>query len=182
MTDRKSNSLMMYFLIAAIVTSATGCAKFTKYEYESHVFALDEKNELVISTFPSWFPRFKDSIPFLYRHKEAPQSVYFQLYVRATGTSAGRNPNIESILIQNFSYEFPGQAPVVLISGYSGGFWQQGRPGYDSENADPVPCVDGWNVRVKFDLILNGTDFRGEHVLHAREVSRVYPLVFEAFE
>ncbi len=168
------------FLTAVIIVSSAGCATFTKYEYDSHVFRLGEENELVISTFPSWFPRVKSRIPFLFKNSHAPQSVYFQFFVRAAGTTAGRNPNIESILVRNFSYEFPGQTPVVLIEGYSDGFWQQGQADYDSTKLEPVPCFEGWHVRVKFDLVLNGTAFEGEHILYAREVSKVYPLIFDA--
>ena len=157
-----------------------GCAKFTKCEYDTHVFPLDERNELVISTFPSWFPETESHIPFLFKSLHAPKSVYFQFFVRATGTTAGRNPNIESILVRNFSYEFPGQTPVLLIEDYSDGFWQQGQPDYNSENLKPVPCVDGWYVRIKFDLILNEIAYSGEHVLHAQEVSKRYPLIFDA--
>jgi hypothetical protein len=172
--------LIKLFLMAVIIASSTGCAKFTKYEYDSHVFTLDGENELVISTFPSWFPKIKSRIPFLFKNSHAPQSVYFQFFVRATGTTAGRNPNIEPILVRNFSYEFPGQKPVVLIKDYSDGFWQQGQPDYDSKNLEPVPCVDGWHVRIKFDLVLNGIAFKGEHILYAREVSKLYPLIFDA--
>ena len=167
-------------LIAVIISSYAGCAKFIKYEYDSHVFSLDDGNELVISTFPSWFPKSKNRIPFFYKASYAPQSVYFQFFVRAKGVTAGNNPNIESILVRNFSYEFPGQTAVVLIKDYSDGFWQQGQPDYGSENLKPVPCVEGWRVRVKFDLVLNGIAFKGEHILHAREVSKVYPLIFDA--
>jgi hypothetical protein len=163
-----------------ITVVSTSCAKFTKYEYESHVFTLDEDNELVISTFPSGYPKTSSRIPFLYKSLHAPQSVYFQFFVRATGTTAGRNPNIESIFVRNFSYEFPGQAPVTLIEDYSEGFWQQGQPNYDSEKLEPVPCVDGWNVLVKFDLILNGKAFKGEHLLYSKEVSHMYPLLLDA--
>ena len=168
------------FLLSVIIASSTGCGKFTRYEYDSHVFPLDDGNELVISTFPSWFSQIKSEIPFLYKDLHAPQSVYFQFFVREKGALAGRNPNIESILVRNFSYEFPGQASVVLMKDYSGGFWQQGQPDYDSENLEPVPCIDGWHVRVKFDLVLNGRAFTGEHILYAREVSKVYPLIIDA--
>ncbi|TKB45686.1 hypothetical protein [Thalassotalea mangrovi] len=163
-----------------MTASLTSCTKYTKYQYESHVFPLDDENELVISTFPSWFPKAESHIPFLYKHSKAPQSVYFQFFVRAVGTTAGSNPNIESIHVKNFSYEFPGQNPVVLIEDYSEGFWQQGRIEYDSANLKPVPCVDGWYVRVKYDLILNGLAFKGEDILHAQEVSKVHPLLFDS--
>lgn len=173
-------SLLRRFTIALIIVFSTGCAKFTKYEYESHVFPLDEENELVISTFPSWFPKTKGHIPFLFKSSYAPQSVYFQFFVRATGTTAGRNPNIESINVRRFSYEFPGQNAIVLVENYSDGFWQQGQADFDSKDLEPVPCVDGWYVRVKYDLILNRTVFNGEQILYAKEKSKVYPLVFDA--
>ncbi len=169
-------------ILALITLFSAGCAKFTKYEYSSHVFPLGEDNELVISTFPSWFPKASSHIPFLYKNLQAPQSVYFQFFVRAAGTTAGRNPNIESILIRNFSYEFPGQTPVVLIKDYSEGFWQQGQADYDSKKLEPVPCFDSWYVRVKFDLVLNGKAFKGEHILYAQEVSKMYPLFFDALK
>ena len=167
-------------MIALITTFSAGCAKFTKCAYDSHVFPLGEYNELVISTFPSWYPRTQSHIPFLFRSLRAPQSVYFQFFVRATGTAAGRNPNIESILVRKCSYEFPGQKPVVLIENYSDSFWQQGRPDYDSETLEPVPCIEDGCVLVKFDLVLNGTAFEGEHVLYAQEISETYPLFFDA--
>ena len=167
-------------LMALIIASSAGCAKLTNYEYDSQVFFLDKENELVISTFPSGFPITQSRVPFLFKRSHAPQSVYFQFFVRATGTTAGRNPNIESILVRNFSYEFPGQPPVVLIKDYSDNFWQQGRSAYDSNESEPVKCHEGWYVRVKFDLILNGEAFEGEHILYAREVSKVYPLIFDA--
>lgn len=179
---RKCCWLIKIFTMVLITVVFASCAKFTKYEYKSHVFTLDEKNELVISTFPSWYPKTKSHIPFLYKGLHAPQSVYFQFFVRATGTTAGRNPNIESILVRNFSYEFPGQTPVVLIEDYSEGFWQQGQPDYDSETLEPVPCVAGWYVLVKFDLILNGIDFKGEKMLYSREVSKISPLLFDALK
>ena len=182
MRIKLSNSFfpIRLLLIAVIILSYSGCARFTKYEYNSHVFPLDEGNELVVSTFSSWFPEIKSRVPFLYKNLCAPQSVYFQFFVRATGTTSGPNPNIESILVRNFSYEFPEQTPVVLMKDYSDGFWQQGQPDYGSENLEPVPCVDGWRVRVKFDLVLNGVAFKGEHILYARQVSKVYPLIFDA--
>ena len=169
---------MKWTIVALIILSfSTGCARYTNYKYNTHVFHLNENNELVISTFPSGYPSIKGRVPFLYKDLYAPQSVFFEFHVRATGTVAGPNPNIESILVRKLSYEFPGQNPVLLMEDYTTGFWQQGRPDHGSENSEPVPCYDGWHVLVKFDLILNGEVFKGEHILYAKEVSRVYPLI-----
>jgi hypothetical protein len=167
--------LIRLLLLTLLTLSVASCARFSKVEYAKHVFALDEENELVISTFPSWFPETQTHIPFIFKSSEAPQSVYFQFYVRETGTVAGPNSNIESILVRNFSYEFPGQKPVVLMKDYTEGFWQQGRQAYDSEHLEPVLCYEGWYVLVKYDLILNGEVFRGEHKLPAQRVIKTYP-------
>ena len=69
-----------------------------------------------------------------------------------------------------------------MIENYSDSFWQQGQPDYDSEKLEPVPCVEGWYVLVKFDLVLNGTAFEGEHVLYAQEMSKTHPLFFDAIK
>ena len=69
---------------------------------------------------------------------------------------------------------------MVLIEDYSEGFWQQGRADYNSKELEPVRCFEGWYVLVKFDLVLNGVAYSGKDVLHAREVSRVYPLINDA--
>jgi hypothetical protein len=160
-----------------ITVFSAGCVKYTGYKYETHVFPLDDRSELLISTFPSWFPETRKHIPFLYKRLQAPETVYFEFFVRATGTEAGHNPNIESIQIRNFSYEFPGQTPVVLIEDYSDGFWQQGQSDLGTEELEPVLCFEGWYILVKFDLILNGMAFKGEHTLNAQQVSRTYPLI-----
>jgi hypothetical protein len=172
--------LIYTIIIALIAVLSGGCAKFIRYEYTSHVFPLDGKSELVVSTFSSGYPETQEHVPFLFKSLQAPQSVYFEFFVRAVGTSGGRNPNIESIHVKNFSYEFPGQLPVTLLKDYSEGFWQQGRRDYGSDQLEPVPCFQGWYLRVKFDLVLNGKAFKGEHVLHARELSRRYPLIYDA--
>jgi len=172
--------LIRFFLLTLIAASTASCARFIKCEYGRQVIALDEDNELVISTFPSWFPETQTHIPFIFRSRKSPQSVYFQFFVRATGTVAGQNPNIETILVKNFSYEFPGQEPVILIEDYAGGFWQQGREAYNSKKLEPVRCFEGWYVLVRYDLTLNGKEFRGEQKLFAQEVTQTYPLFHDA--
>jgi len=177
--SQNTDLLIRLFLLTLLAVSMTSCARFSKFEYAEHVFALDEENELVISTFPSWFPETQTHIPFIFKSSQAPQSVYFQFYVRATGTVAGPNPNIESIIVRNFSYEFPGQKPVVLIKDYKEGFWQQGQQAYDSEQLEPVLCYKGWLVLVKYVLVLNGEIFQGEQELPAQRVVKTYPLIYD---
>jgi hypothetical protein len=134
----------------------------------------------VISTFPAAFAQTRRHIPFLFKSLHSPPTVNLQFFVRATGTTAGRNPHIDSILVRDFSYEFPGQEPVRLIENYPGGFWQQGHSEYQSDTLGSVPCFEGWYIKARFDLMLNGRSFTGEDTLFARERTRRYPLVFDA--
>lgn len=62
----------------------------------------------------------------------------------------------------------------------SEGFWQQGRQAYDSKQLEPVLCYEAWYVLVKYDLILNGQVFQGEHELPAQKVMNTYPLIYDA--
>lgn len=167
-------------LVAALAcVSASACVQHTRCEYERQVVALDERNEVVISTFPSGYPQIRRRMPFLFKRLESPRSVKVEFFVRARGTAAGPNPNIDSILVRSFSYAFPGQESVLLMENFPGGFWQQGAAEYRSEAAEPVPCSEGWYIRAQFDLMLNGRTFTGEQTLVAREVARVYPMVFD---
>ncbi|MFN0097309.1 MAG: hypothetical protein ACKVS7_01435 [Gemmatimonadaceae bacterium] len=134
----------------------------------------------MISTFPSAFAQVRRHVPFLFKSLHSPPSVNIEFFVRATGTTAGRNPHIYSILVRSFSYEFVGQPPVRLIENYPGGFWQQGQSQYESGNLEPVPCFEGWYIQARFDLMLNGSSFTGEDTLYARERTRRYPLVLDA--
>lgn len=165
---------------AFAVAFVSGCAQHTRCEYAPQVIALDERNEVVFSTFASAFAQVRRHVPLLFKSYHSPPSVNLQFFVRATGTTAGQNPHIDSILVRSFSYEFPGQTPVRLIENYADGFWQQGQSQYQSDTLEPVGCFEGWYIQARFDLVLNGTTFAGEDTLFARERTRRYPLVFDA--
>lgn len=176
-TRRRLTSL---FAAALTVASVAGCAQHTRCEYAPQVVTLDSLNEVVFSTFPSGFARVTRHVPFVFKRLESPPSVNLQMFVRARGTTAGRNPHIDSILVRRLSYEFPGQTPVPLVQNYADGFWQQGQSEYQSEHVAPIQCVEGWYIRVRFDLTLNGNVLTGEDTLFARERTRRYALLFDA--
>jgi len=69
-----SSRLIVALMIIAL---STGCVDHTVYSYQSHVFPLDNGNEIVVSTFPSWFPETRAHIPFLYKRTQSPRGVYF---------------------------------------------------------------------------------------------------------
>ncbi len=159
-----------------------GCLDATTQQYGPITLPLDDLNELHISTYPADFPKTLQSVPFLYKKIKTPDKVYFQVFVRAAGTTAGKNPNIDSITINRFSYYFPGQPPIHLMSEYDQGFWMQGQPNYDPAGAPPVPYNDHWHLRVSIDLTLNGVNYQFDERVDAVSKRRFQPLIIYAMQ
>ena len=154
----------------------------TILEYQPLTRSLDGKSELHISTYPAGFPRETSRVPFLYKALRTPESVYFQVFVRAVGKKSGPNPHIESIRIRSFSYQFPDQDPVELISDYDGYFWMQGNPKYEPGESSPVPCNENQYLQVRIDLEINGQDYLFEEQLQAAARRNTLPLLLYSLE
>jgi hypothetical protein len=145
-------------LATALVMCALlgGCVDIHKREYAPITVALDDRNELHISTYPSWFPSETSEIPFLKKTVRTPESVYFQVFVRDAEKKAGPNPHVETILIKSFSYQLAGRAPVVLIENHDAYFWMQNNPNDNKGDQAPVPWVKGQPLTIAISLVLNG--------------------------
>lgn len=167
-------------LIGLAVVALQGCVDTTIQKYGPATLPLDELNELHISTYSADFPDQTKRIPFLYRRLRTGDELYFQVFVREAGTVGGPNPNIDSITIHSFSYYFPGQPPIELISDYERGFWMQDNPRYNAEDSSPVPFNQHWHLRVRIDLTLNGIDYQFDERLDAATRRRLSPLIFWA--
>jgi hypothetical protein len=164
------------------VLCLTGCVDYTKVSYGPFTYDLGDGNEVHISTYSAGYPRKLKSVPFIYKVLRSPDKVYFQVFVRPVGVKGGPNPNVESIEIRSFSYRFPTQAPVELISGFDGYFWMQGNPRYEPVPSMPVPVNEHWYLDVRLDMTLNGTDYLIEERIEASASQRFYPLIFDAME
>lgn len=162
--------------------SAQGCMDATILEYQPLTRRLDGKSELHISTYPAGFPRETSSIPFLYKALHTPELVYFQVFVRAVDKKLGPNPNIESIRIRSFTYQFPGQDPVELISDYNGYFWMQGSPKYNPGGNSPVPYNENWYLQLKIDLAVNGQNYLFDEQVQAASRRNIRPLLLYTLE
>ena len=169
-------------LVLLLVAPVSGCMDTTVVSYGPLTKTLDAGNELRVSTYPAGFPRQTGSIPYLYKSLRTPDRVYFQVFVRAKGTEAGPNPNVESIQINSMSYYFPGQEPTELVSDYDHYFWMQDNPRYDATPAEPVPFDEHWHLRVRIDMTLNGEDFLIDERLDANTERRLRPLIFYALQ
>ena len=169
-------------LTVLTIVSLQGCLDATVQSYGPITLPLDELNELHISTYPADFPDQLKSVPFLYKQIKTPDEVYFQVFVRAAGTEAGKNPNIETITIHSFNYYFPGQPPIELISDYEQGFWMQGQPNYSPEGSSPVPFNKHWYLRVNIDLTLNGVNYQFDEQIDADTKRRLSPLILWAMQ
>ncbi len=166
---------MPHVVITLLATLAlSGCMDATVLEYESLTYPLDDKNELHISTYPAGFPKETFTIPFLYKAMRSPDEVYFQVFVRERGKTFGRNPHVESILIEAFSYSFPGEAPVQLLSHYPDNFWMQGN---EPDKTSPIPHAEGWQLQLRIDLTLNGSRHVVEDTVEATSSRSITPLI-----
>jgi hypothetical protein len=147
-------------LTTTLVLSALlgGCVDMRNREYAPVDFALDDKNELHISTYPSSFASEATDVPFLKKTVRTPDSVYFQVFVRDAEKKFGPNTHIDTIQIKSFSYQIPGQAPVVLIENYDAYFWMQNNPDHNKGEPTPVPWVKGQRLNVAISLVLNGKE------------------------
>jgi hypothetical protein len=145
--------------LAAILMFAAllgGCVDMRSREYAPISVRLDDRNELHISTYPSWFSSETSDIPYLKKTVRTPDSVYFQVSVRDAEKKAGPNPHVDSILIRSFSYRIADREPVVLIENYDDYFWMQGNPNHNKVEQAPVPWVEGQPLTIAISLVLNG--------------------------
>ena len=151
-------SLLLIFLILFLA----GCVQIRHLEYKPFVHDIDGKNELYISTYAAGYAQKKtDSIPFVFKKLVTHDKLYFQVFIRDIKKKAGKNPNIDSILIHSFSYRIGNNPSTELISNYDSNFWQQGQLKYnpDAKETSPILYVDGWTVSVDISFTLNGTDY-----------------------
>ncbi len=146
--------LTMPLMVALVLA---GCVDVRHREYAPVEFALDDRNVLRISTYPSWFARDTTEIPFLKTTSRTAGSVYFEVYVRDAKKKNGPNPNVQSIRIKSFSYQIADRAPVVLIENYDHYFWMQDNANYNKAETTPIPWVEGQRLKVAVSLVLNGT-------------------------
>lgn len=159
-----------------------GCTDTTVQYYGPITLPIDDGNELHISTYPAGFPIQEAHTPFLYRRFRTPDQVYFQVFVREKGKEAGRNPNIESIKIRSFSYHFPSQEPVELITDYDNNFWMQDQPNYNPGGSEPIPFDEHWYLLVKLDMNVNGVDYKFDERMDANTRRRKRPLILWALQ
>lgn len=164
--------------LVSLVTA--GCTDATILKYEDVIVPLDGQSELHISTYPSNFPSVTFHIPFIFKRIRTPDSVYLQFFVRSVDNKSGSNPHVETIKVHSFTYEFPGQTPVQLVSDYDDSFWMQGSQKYNPNGSDPVPHSAGWYIVLKADITLNGKRYLVDETSHAASSRNIQPLIFEA--
>ncbi len=145
--------------LIALALLSTGCVDYEIVHYTPITVALDGKSELHISSYASWFPEERTTIPFVHKTVHTPESVYFQVFVRDVGTKAGPNPHIQSVRIHSFTYTLPNQPPTRLIADYDQNFWMQDQPRYNPNKSEPVPCIPGNSIPISISLQLNGIEY-----------------------
>ena len=160
----------------------SACARTDYLDYESYTADIDGLSQLEISTYAANFPESLKHVPFIYRHLETHNRLYFQVFIRNM-EQAGKNPHVDSILIHEFSYRFGNQPRNVLISDYPEYFWMQGQPNYNENYADtqPVLFVPDASITVNIRFTLNGDYYEFEGQMPAAKKQTLRPLLLDAF-
>ena len=167
-------------LVVAWLVSG-GIGQLEKRGYETFVHALNEKSELKISTYPAWFPREEVDIPFVYTRRVSADSVFFQVFIREAGRTAGRTPHNEFVTIHSFAYRFGNGPRTELLRDYEDGFWMQGDDRYSATSLG-VPALLYFKetpVTVEIDLTLNGQTYTVEGEMPSYERATFYPRVLD---
>lgn len=169
-------------LIAGLLLLSSACARIDKLFYEPYVAEIDGLSQLEISTYPADFGRSRKHVPFIFRHMETNDKLYFQVFIR-NKDQAGRNPHVESIRIHSFSYRFGNQPETVLITDYDNNFWMQGQPNYNEDYADtqPVQFLPDTEVTVSINFTLNGNNYEFEGQMPSARDESLMPLFVYAF-
>jgi hypothetical protein len=173
--------IVLVFTISILVTFS-GCSKFTHLKYSSFVRDLDGKSELVISTYPTWYPKRTLHIPFLYENLISPEEVYFQVFVRDSVKKVGQNPNVKSIRIHSFAVQMQNQSKIILISDYESNFWMQGQSKDNKLDVQSIPYYPDTPLRVDIALTLNGVDYSIKGKMNPTKEVSMSLLIYKIFE
>ncbi|MDJ0761238.1 MAG: hypothetical protein QNJ19_17725 [Woeseiaceae bacterium] len=168
-------------LTLSLVGLLSACARTDQLAYRPFVADIDGKSELRISTYPADFGRSRKHVPFIYRHMETYDKLYFQVFIR-NKDQAGKNPHVESIHIHSFSYRFDGQPSTELITDYDDYFWMQNQPDYNKDYAEspPVLYVPNAEIIVSIAFTLNGIDYEFEGSMPSTTKKSWTPLLVHA--
>lgn len=158
-----------------------GCGQFVNRGYGPYVTELDGRSELSISTYPAWFPSEDLHIPFVYRRRVSPDSVYVQVFVRDAEKEAGPNPHIDSIRIESLSVQVGNGPRQVLISDLDENFWMQDQPDSTQTGVDltAIRYIPDMDLSIDIALALNGESYRFRDTMAATERTTTYPLFMD---
>ena len=166
------------FLFTLILCTIS-CTSHTHKHYSTFIQKLDDKNELKISTFPHWYPKTISKIPFLYKKTESGEKFYFQVYIKDVMQPAGKNHNINNIMIENFSVSVGAGEKVQLIKDYEGYFWMQNNSNYDNIKASPFAYKPSDPIHFDIKFNMNAKEYSISGEMEPTSSNRVYPLIME---
>lgn len=158
------------FLALSTLLFTQGCTTVTQREYKPLVQVLDEQYTLKVSTYPAWFPK-KVGPGKLETHDE----VYFQWHVINRQRTAEPHALENTIQIHSFSYRLDDGPKTVLLTDYSGWFWMQDNPNYESRDLPSIPYRPNSKIAVELDLTLNGKPYSVQGVMPSRERRTTLP-------
>lgn len=157
----------------------SGCMSSTQLGYQDFIHDLDGQNDLVISTYPAWYPSRKKDVPYTYTHLETHDRVLFQIIIQDKKRSLGPNETIKSAQIKSFSYQLDDGESIELLKNHKGGSWMQTASQYKEVERVAIPYKPGSVLSVKIELSYNGKNYSFEGEMPASEKRKVYPLLLD---
>lgn len=168
--------VIVIFAGIALLLTGAGCSSVVHKEYRSHVQQLDRKNELVISTYPAWFPNREVELPPLCVKVVSDDYVALEFLVREPGTGSGRSPHIESIQVHKLAYRLDDGPETVVLRDFSGGFWMQETGNHSERTRKGIPYQNGSVLHATVDLTVNGKNYSIQGEMPARRRISRYPI------
>lgn len=162
--------------LACLAALLSGCANLVDHHYSAATLRMEKGLQLEVDTYPADYGHDGFHIPFLYLRMHTADQVLFQVYLRnAQRAIRNSSKGIESMQIRGFSYQFPDEERVDLITAknpVSNNFWQQ-REG-------PLPFREGVSVRVWMTFALNGELHSVQREMIGRsKTGACYPLILQ---
>ena len=179
--SRHRRDTVLRLALLAASASVAGCVRYEAVEFRPQNWNLDGRNELRISSYPSWFPEETSRIPFLYKKTRTPETVYLQIHVRDLETKAGIDTDVQTVRIVSLSYQQEAEAPIVLLSDHASNFWMQGQSANTAEIRQPVKCVPDHSINVHVSLEVNGRAYSFDAETPCVVRSRIGSLLVDAF-
>lgn len=167
------------WLVVVVLCALTGvgCVDVVTFEYEAYVQPLDDDSELVVSTYPAWFPRESVSLAPVYVRLRPDDYVALQFHLRDRNRSADARRRSESVHVQRLAYRLDDGPETAVLTDFRDEFWMQQIGTYRDRTKNGIPYREHSVLRVTAELTMHGKHYSIAGEMPARRRFSRYPIV-----